>query len=115
MNAGSFRREEIINLLSELESRLSELGIYLHIQIVGGAALLLHGLIDRATDDIDARYNNAQIVERVAREMAVEYGLGLTGSIRARWLSFPRMLSGWQALRAPHRPSNWQISQRSRR
>nr|WP_286139814.1 DUF6036 family nucleotidyltransferase [Arthrobacter sp. Rue61a] len=39
-----------------MEARLGTRGVTLDIQIVGGAALLLHGILDRATSDIDARY-----------------------------------------------------------
>jgi hypothetical protein len=47
----------------------------LDIQIVGGAALLLHGVLDRATGDIDALYATGDIVDEVAADMAREYGL----------------------------------------
>ncbi|MFL4473964.1 DUF6036 family nucleotidyltransferase [Paeniglutamicibacter sp. MACA_103] len=75
MSSGSFRREDIVRLLADLEARLHARGVALDIQVVGGAALLLHGLIDRGTGDIDARYKSAAAVEQVAREMAVEYAL----------------------------------------
>jgi hypothetical protein len=53
----------------------------LDIQIVGGAALLLHGVLDRATGDIDALYATGDIVDEVAADMAREYGL------RPKWLN----------------------------
>ena len=68
-------RQLVIELLAELERRLANRGVALDIQIVGGAALLLHGLIDRATDDIDARYRSSAIVDAVASEMVDDYGL----------------------------------------
>ncbi|XKH53547.1 hypothetical protein LG284_00445 [Citricoccus nitrophenolicus] len=37
-----------------MEERLATRGVTLDIQIVGGAALLLHGVLARATGDIDA-------------------------------------------------------------
>jgi hypothetical protein len=75
MSAPEFRKERIVELLDELERRLADRGVALNIQIVGGAALLLHGLLDRSTEDIDARYTSAPVVEEVTREMAAEYGL----------------------------------------
>lgn len=75
MSPEGLRRQQVIELLNELERRLAERSVALDIQIVGGAALLLHGLIDRATEDIDARYQSSEVVDEVAAEMAVEYGL----------------------------------------
>lgn len=77
----SFRRADVIDLLREVEVRLAARGIALDIQIVGGTALLLHGVLDRATGDIDARYASADVVEEVAADMAHEYGLP------AKWLN----------------------------
>ncbi|WP_294564729.1 DUF6036 family nucleotidyltransferase [uncultured Arthrobacter sp.] len=65
-----FLRDDVIMLLEELESRLLTRGVQLDVQIVGGAALLLHGLLDRATGDIDAQYENAAVVDEVVQEMA---------------------------------------------
>ncbi|WP_422390129.1 DUF6036 family nucleotidyltransferase [Arthrobacter sp. N1] len=62
-------------LLEELEARLNDRGVQMDIQIVGGAALLLHNLLDRATEDIDARYQSAEVVDAVVDEMALDYGL----------------------------------------
>lgn len=45
------------------------------IQVVGGAALLLHGVLDRATGDIDARYSPGDTVDEVITDMARDYGL----------------------------------------
>ena len=70
-----FRRDDVVELLREVEARLAARGVTLDIQIVGGAALLLHGVLDRATGDIDARYTPGDIVDEVAADMAREYGL----------------------------------------
>lgn len=70
-----FRRDDVVELLRELEARLATRGLTLDIQIVGGAALLLHGVLDRATGDIDARYTPGDIVDEVAADMARDYGL----------------------------------------
>jgi hypothetical protein len=40
-----------------------------------GAELLLHGLIGRATLDIDARYGSTSVVDSITAQMAKEYGL----------------------------------------
>jgi len=58
MNGSGLRREKVVELLAELERRLNELGLSVKIRVVGGSALLLHGLIDRATEDIDAYYSH---------------------------------------------------------
>ncbi|MFE4836025.1 DUF6036 family nucleotidyltransferase [Arthrobacter sp. NPDC056691] len=70
-----FRRDDVVELLREVEARLAVRGVTLEIQIVGGAALLLHGVLDRATRDIDARYAPGDLVDEVADDMAREYGL----------------------------------------
>ncbi|WP_246670042.1 DUF6036 family nucleotidyltransferase [Arthrobacter zhaoguopingii] len=70
-----FLRDDVIVLLEELESRLLARGVQLDVQIVGAAALLLHGLLDRATGDIDAQYENAALVDEVVQEMADDHGL----------------------------------------
>ena len=96
MSSGSFRREDIVRLLVDLEVRLNARGVALNIQIVGGAALLLHGLIERATGDIDARYASAAAVEQVAREMAVEYSLP-PDWINSRAMAFLPENATWMA------------------
>lgn len=75
MTVLEFRRDDVVELLRELEARLGTRGITLDIQIVGGAALLLHGILDRATSDIDARYAPKDDVDEVAAGMEREYGL----------------------------------------
>lgn len=93
-----FRREDVVELLRELEARLGNRGITLDIQIVGGAALLLHGILDRATGDIDARYAPREVVDEVAAGMEQDYGLPagwLNSSAvaflpeEARWIAGP--------------------------
>ena len=70
-----FRRSDVVRLLQELEARLASRGVSLDIQIIGGAALLLHGLLDRATTDVDAQYTPSGVVDAVAADMPQEYGL----------------------------------------
>ena len=87
MSAPEFRTERIVELLDEFERRLAARGVALNIQTVGGEALLLHGLLDRSTEEIDARYASAPVVEEVAREMAVAYGLPV-GSLNSKAAAF---------------------------
>ena len=54
MSGSGLRRDRVVELLAELERRLAERGLSVKIRVVGGSALLLHGLIDRATENIDA-------------------------------------------------------------
>lgn len=63
MNAPEFNIERIVELLDDLERRLAARGVALDSQIVGDAALLLHGLLDRSTPDIAVRYASAPAVE----------------------------------------------------
>ncbi|BCW60547.1 hypothetical protein StoSoilB20_38940 [Arthrobacter sp. StoSoilB20] len=75
MTVFEFRRDDVVELLREVEARLEARGITLNIQIVGGAALLLHGILDRATGDIDARYSPREAVDEVAAAMEQEFDL----------------------------------------
>lgn len=50
MTAPGFSRDAILGLLGELDSRLQTRGVAMDIQIVGGAALILHGLLERSTE-----------------------------------------------------------------
>ncbi|GAA1115512.1 DUF6036 family nucleotidyltransferase [Arthrobacter flavus] len=75
MSRPGLESADVLRLLADLEDRLSKRGVALDIQIVGGAALLLHRIIDRATDDIDAQYASAIIVDEVVEEMAAVFGL----------------------------------------
>lgn len=58
MSGSGLRRDRVVELLAELERRLAERGLSVKIRVVGGSALLLHGLIDRATENIDAYYSH---------------------------------------------------------
>jgi len=75
MNGSGLRRDRVVELLAELERRLNERGLSVNIRVVGGSALLLHGLIDRATEDIDAYYSHRTEVEEIIEAMAIEHGL----------------------------------------
>lgn len=102
MNEDGFTRDKIVEFLSELERRLAEYDVALDIQIVGGAALLLHGLLDRVTEDIDAKYQSTAVVDEVVAVMAEEYNLPkkwLNSHAAAflpdnvRWIAYPEGLS----------------------
>lgn len=58
MSGSGLRRDRVVELLAELERRLAERGLSVKIRVVGGSALFLHSLIDRATEDIDAYYSH---------------------------------------------------------
>lgn len=81
MNGSGLRKSRVIELLAELERRLSERGLTASIRVVGGSALLLHGLINRATEDIDAYYSQQRAVEEIISAMSIEQGLP------AKWLN----------------------------
>lgn len=46
--------ENVESLLAELARELDHLGVDVHVQIVGGAAMILRGYTTRATQDVDA-------------------------------------------------------------
>lgn len=75
MSGAGIRRFQVVELLVELDRRMNERELTLSIRVVGGSALLLHGLIDRATEDIDAYYSHQAEVEEIIGAMAKEFGL----------------------------------------
>ncbi|MCS3493568.1 hypothetical protein M2368_002580 [Arthrobacter sp. JUb119] len=75
MSRTGLGRNRVVDLLAELERRLNEQGLNVRIRVVGGSAMLLHGLIDRATEDIDAYYSHRTEVEKIIEAMAAEHGL----------------------------------------
>ncbi|HJX77887.1 DUF6036 family nucleotidyltransferase [Glutamicibacter sp.] len=75
MSGAGIRRFQVDELLVELDRRTGERELTLNIRIVGGSALLLHGLIDRATEDTDACYSPQAEVEEIIDAMAQEFGL----------------------------------------
>jgi hypothetical protein len=54
MSAGELTGDQILALLHELANRLAARGIHGDIKLVGGAALILQGIDNRPTADIDA-------------------------------------------------------------
>lgn len=81
MSAGELTGEQILALLHELGRRLQACGVHGDIKLVGGAALILQGLGNRPTADIDASYANKTSVNTIVVEMAADYDLA------ASWLN----------------------------
>ena len=79
MTGGELTRAQIGALLQELNRRLKARGVHGDVKLVGGAALILQGIGNRPTADIDASYaDNAAInavVTEVVTEMAAAYDL----------------------------------------
>ncbi len=75
MNGGELKAAQIHALLQELGRRLQERGIHGDIKLVGGAALILQGIGNRPTADIDASYADKTAVDAVVTDMAADYDL----------------------------------------
>lgn len=75
MIAGELSGEQILALLHELADRLAARGIHGDIKLVGGAALVLQGIGNRPTADIDASYAENTSVNSLVAEMASDYDL----------------------------------------
>ncbi|MFC8304846.1 DUF6036 family nucleotidyltransferase [Specibacter sp. NPDC057265] len=75
MSAGELTGEQILTLLHELSNRLAARGIHGDIKLVGGAALILQGIGNRPTADIDASYGEKTNVNKIVAEMATDYDL----------------------------------------
>ena len=75
MTAGELTGEQILALLHELATRLAARGIHGDIKLVGGAALILQGIGNRPTADIDASYAEKTSVNSVVAEMAIDFDL----------------------------------------
>lgn len=75
MNGGELNAEQIRALLRELGRRLHAKGVHGDIKLVGGAALILQGIGNRPTADIDASYADKAAVDALVTEMAAEFDL----------------------------------------
>ncbi|UKA64421.1 DUF6036 family nucleotidyltransferase [Arthrobacter sp. FW306-04-A] len=75
MTGGELTAAQIRALLHELGRRLQAQGVHGDIKLVGGAALILQGIGNRPTADIDASYANPAAVNTVVTEMAADYNL----------------------------------------
>ncbi|WP_246527443.1 DUF6036 family nucleotidyltransferase [Pseudarthrobacter albicanus] len=75
MSGGELTADQIRALLHELGRRLKVRGIHGDIKLVGGAALILQGIGNRPTADIDASYADPTTVNTIVTEMAAHYDL----------------------------------------
>lgn len=71
----AFSRDDILELLREVASRLRERGVSAGIRLVGGAALAVAYYDRRATADIDAALSPAEPILEVVAEIAAERNL----------------------------------------
>jgi hypothetical protein len=69
------RRDEIVELLTELGRRLADRGIEGEMYVVGGAAIAIAFDNRRSTRDIDAVFEPKTTIYEVAGELATERGL----------------------------------------
>ncbi|MDJ0314021.1 DUF6036 family nucleotidyltransferase [Arthrobacter sp. H35-D1] len=75
MIAGELSSDQILALLHELARRLKTRGVHGDIKLVGGAALILQGVGNRPTADIDASYAEKTSINTIVAEMANDYDL----------------------------------------
>jgi hypothetical protein len=75
MSGGELTADQIRALLHELGRRLQACGNHGDIKLVGGAALILQGIGNRPTADIDASYADPTSVNTIVTEMAADYDL----------------------------------------
>jgi len=75
MPGGELNGTQIHALLQELGRRLQARGVRGDVKLVGGAALILQGIGDRPTADIDASYADKAVVNTVVADMAGDYDL----------------------------------------
>ncbi|MCB5275972.1 hypothetical protein BJG92_03527 [Arthrobacter sp. SO5] len=73
MTGGELNATQIRALLQELGRRLQSRGVHGYVKLVGGAALILQGIGNRPTADIDASYADNAAVNAVVTEMAAAY------------------------------------------
>jgi len=92
-------------VLVEFGQYLQERSLHLEVTIIGGAALLIMGVIERATQDVDCLEPDLpEEILRDSREFAIGYK-GPASPLREDWLNNgPRDLrndlpSGWRARR----------------
>jgi hypothetical protein len=75
MTGGELNATQIHALLQELGRRLQARGVHSDVKLVGGAALILQGIGNRPTADVDASYADKAAVNAVVTEMAADYDL----------------------------------------
>ena len=75
MTGGELTAAQIRALLHELGRRLQAAGAHGDVKLVGGAALILQGIGNRPTADIDASYADPHTIHAVVADMAADYDL----------------------------------------
>lgn len=75
MMVQEFDRDTILRLLTELGRCLHEQGLFMHIYLVGGAAMALTYDNRRVTRDIDGLFDHSDIELSIIHQMAIEHGL----------------------------------------
>ncbi|WP_255771222.1 DUF6036 family nucleotidyltransferase [Pseudarthrobacter sulfonivorans] len=75
MTGGELTARQIRALLQELARRLKARGVHGDIKLVGGAALILQGIGNRPTADVDASYADPHAIHAVVADMAADYDL----------------------------------------
>lgn len=75
MTGGELTATQIRALLHELGRRLQTAGAHGDVKLVGGAALILQGIGNRPTADIDASYADPTTIHAVVADMAADYDL----------------------------------------
>lgn len=75
MTGGELTATQIRTLLHELGKRLQAAGAHGDVKLVGGAALILQGIGNRPTADIDASYADPNTIHAVVANMAADYDL----------------------------------------
>ena len=75
MTGGELSAAQIRALLHELGRRLQAAGANGDVKLVGGAALILQGIGNRPTADIDASYADPLTIHAVVADMAADYHL----------------------------------------
>ncbi len=71
----SFDADDLTRLLHELGTRLEDRGQTLELTILGGSALVVGMVVDRATKDIDALASDNVLLAGLVDEMANDLGL----------------------------------------
>jgi hypothetical protein len=97
MSGGELTAGQIRALLHELGRRLKARDVHGDIKLVGGAALILQGIGNRPTADIDASYADANAVNAVVSEMADDFGLS-PGWLNSRAAAFIPDNATWVTL-----------------
>jgi hypothetical protein len=97
MTAGELTATQVRALLHELGKRLQAAGAHGDIKLVGGAALILHGIGNRPTADIDASYADSTTIHAVVADMAADYDLA-PGCLNTNASAFVPVNATWVEL-----------------